>query len=150
MWGQSGEPGGYDDPVSLSRKLRGLAKGKRNPDAYTLIPVHVWTHNVSDVVQAQSFLGNIGFDVVTPEMFMQQLSENVFHDCPSAGKATGSFTESCSGGDDKCGVLRGVVCGSKSGSVENSFFDHTQVKLAALFAPILKYFAVPEFQGWKL
>ena len=44
MWGTPGS--GFDDPVSLTRKLRTLSKDPRNAASYSLIPVHVWTHRL--------------------------------------------------------------------------------------------------------
>lgn len=124
LWGSPGS--GFDDPVSLTRKLRALPKDPRDPQAYSLIPVHVWTHNVSDVVAAAGLLGGDFFDVVTPEELVSRVSANVYHDCASAPKATGPYAASCSGGADSCGALTNAVCKGEGGSsVTNPFFDHT-------------------------
>jgi len=93
--------------------------------SYSIIPVHVWTHNVSDVVEAAALLGNDFFDVVTPEELFSRVNTNVFHDCDSAPQATGSFSSSCSGGTDDCGVLRDYTCQGDGGPVPQAFFDHT-------------------------
>ena len=124
LWGSPGS--GFDDPVSLARKLRRLSVDPRDPSSYSLIPVHVWTHNVSDVVRTAGLLGD-AFDVVTPEELVARLRSNVFHDCGAAGRATGPFAASCRGGSDTCGVLRDVHCSDGKGhDIPNPFFDHTQ------------------------
>lgn len=116
---------GTRDPVWLARVLRGLPKDARNPDSYSLVPVHVWTHNVSDVISTVKLLGGDYFDVVTPEDFVSRLRANVFHDCAAAVRATGSYTTSCTGGTDTCGVLRDVSCTDGRGhTIPNAFFDH--------------------------
>lgn len=160
QWSSNGKPvltgrvamWGDNDALLVARQLRALSKDAANPDAYSIVPVHVWSeysarclcvtcrsracsgaivtaHNVSDVVAAASLLGSAGFDVVTPEELVSRISSNVFHDCDSATKATGSYSESCGGGSDSCGVLRGVLCDkSQGGQHVNPFFDHTKCK----------------------
>lgn len=99
------------DPVGLARLLRSLPKDPRNPQSYSLIPVHVWSHNVSDVLRVSQLLGAEGFEVVTPDVLVSRVGANVFHDCSHASPATGSFKESCSACQDSCGVLSGCKCG---------------------------------------
>ena len=55
----------------MAHALQLLPKDPRNPDSYSVIPVHVWTHNVTDVVTAVQYLGSNGFDVVTPGLLSQ-------------------------------------------------------------------------------
>jgi hypothetical protein len=110
--------------VSLARRMRALPKDPYSPDGYSLIPVHVWTHGVGDVVEAAGLLG-AGFEVITPEELMNRVKENVFHDCAAAVKATGSFAGSCRDCQDACGALRGCVCKAAGGQeVRVDFFDH--------------------------
>jgi hypothetical protein len=116
---------GHETAASLAKKLRQLSKDPHNPDSYSLVPVHVWTRNVSDVVAAVALLGDF-FDVVTPEVFVDRLQANVFHDCGRATPSNGPYKETCSGGVDNCGVLKDVVCQTgKSSSLHNAFFDHS-------------------------
>jgi len=113
--------------VGLARLLRTLPKDPRNPDSYSVVPVHVWSHNVSDVVQTAAWLGEQGFDLVTPEELISQLTSNVFNDCTKAQAATGSFSKSCKGCQDACGVLTRCSCTTgDAGSVASiDFFDHS-------------------------
>lgn len=123
LWGS--EPA-YNDPTQLARKLRALPKDPTNPNAYSLVPVHVWTHTVKDVIAAVNLLGSDYFNVVTPTQLVQLVQQNVFHNCSSAGKAQGPWGGSCHGGVDECGALKQVQCDTGKGySVFNDYFDHT-------------------------
>ena len=63
---------------------------------------------------------------MTPDEFVARLKRNVFHDCERSKAADGTFLQSCYGGQDYCGVLRGWICnGSASALIFNEFFDHT-------------------------
>jgi hypothetical protein len=117
----------HTDAVSLARLLRFLPKDPRNAESYSLIPVHVWSRNVSDVNRVAALLGTAGFDIVTPEVLVQRLQANVFHDCASARPAVGPFTATCKVGTDTCGALVDSLCSDGSGhDIKNDFFDHTQ------------------------
>jgi GxGYxYP putative glycoside hydrolase C-terminal domain len=103
-----------------------LPNDPRDPNSYSLIPVHVWSRNVSDVVATASYLGSDYFDVVTPDEFVAKLSASVFHDCANAPSPSGPYSQSCSGGSVVCGSLTGVRCRDDSGdTVTNPFFDYT-------------------------
>jgi len=68
----------YNTPETLAAKLNALSRNIHSTDAYSLIPVHVWTMTVSDVLKCQSLLSP-GVKVVTPEEFVQLLVKNVPH-----------------------------------------------------------------------
>lgn len=45
---------------------------------YSLIPVHAWSHNVSDVVELAGLLEETGqFEIVTPSSLMSAVAANV-------------------------------------------------------------------------
>ncbi|GMH77575.1 hypothetical protein TrST_g5712 [Triparma strigata] len=47
-------------------------------DGYTVIPVHAWSHNVTDIVEAAQLLEEDGrFDIVLPEELLRRVAENV-------------------------------------------------------------------------
>jgi len=124
MWGDP-DGGCQNNEASLAGKLRLLPKDPSNPSSYSLIPVHVWTHNVSSVLTTIGLLGTDYFDIVTPEEFLNRINKNIFHDCAAASVATGSFSSSCSGCKDQCGVLSGCSCGDgHGGTIKTNYFDH--------------------------
>ena len=56
-----------------------LNKQPRTPSAeagYSLVPVHVWSHTVADVVAVKALLDS-GVDVVTPDVFVQRIVANL-------------------------------------------------------------------------
>ena len=83
LWGEaaSGTMLGVRPLVARLRAL--LAAGKISTDAgdadgYSLVPVHAWSHNVSDVALAARLLAATGdFEVVTPTALMQSVAANV-------------------------------------------------------------------------
>ena len=113
---------------SLAAKLKLLPKDPTSPNGYSLIPVNVWSHNVSSALQASLLLGSDYFNVVTPTELVRLLSQNVFHDCPSAPSApTGSYTSSCQNVNATCGALYGATCETGQGyTLLNEYFDYTQ------------------------
>ena len=116
---------GFETPVSLARLLRSLPSDPRDAASYSLIPVHVWSRNVTSVVDAVALLGDY-FDVVTPEELVAKMTANVFHDCGNAPVVSGPYSESCTGGSASCGALTGVSCSDSAGHhVVNPFFDFT-------------------------
>eukprot|EP00698_Gefionella_okellyi_P001957 TRINITY_DN11836_c0_g1_i1.p1 TRINITY_DN11836_c0_g1~~TRINITY_DN11836_c0_g1_i1.p1 ORF type:complete len:670 (-),score=165.62 TRINITY_DN11836_c0_g1_i1:57-2066(-) len=124
FWGSGG--GCQHSAAQLAQVLRLLPKDLHNPQSYSLVPVHVWTHNVSEVVELVAALGQDYFDVLTPSQFVAKLSANVFHNCDAAPKATGSYAQSCSRCTDSCGSLQGCECSDgHGGSIQTAFFDHT-------------------------
>jgi hypothetical protein len=68
----------FETPETLAAKLNALSRDIHSADAYSLIPVHVWTMTVSDVVKCQSLL-NPNVRVVTPEEFVQLVVKNIPH-----------------------------------------------------------------------
>ena len=69
-------------PLIASMKLL-LLERKINRDAnsangYSLVPVHAWSHNVSDVVEVARALEETGdFEVVTPSALLAAVAKNV-------------------------------------------------------------------------
>jgi hypothetical protein len=130
------------DVVSVRNCHRSLPNDPHDPNAYSLIPVHVWSRNVSDVVATASYLGSEYFDVVTPEAFVAKLTANVYHNCGAAPAPTGPYSQSCTGGTVNCGSITGARCRADSGAiVTNPFFDYTQCSGGgfALFLPVLSW-----------
>lgn len=54
--------------VWLSVCRRGLPNDPRSADSYSLIPVHVWSRNVTDVLTTAGLLGSDFFDVLPPQV----------------------------------------------------------------------------------
>jgi len=51
-----------------------------SPAGYSLVDVHVWSHNVSDVVMVAAMLEAAApgrFDIVTPDVFVQRIIDNL-------------------------------------------------------------------------
>ncbi len=76
MWGDA-TTGTMLNVDALVAKLRQeLAAGSivanaTAPNGYSLIPVHAWSHNVSDVVQAANMLTATGdFAIITPSALL--------------------------------------------------------------------------------
>ena len=93
-----------------------LSSMPRTPDmaeGYSVVPVHVWSHNYSDVVAVATALEAAGVDVVLPSELLRRVEANVWSvscscDTPGAG-AAGHNRYSCSDGtqgyctsDDEC------------------------------------------------
>lgn len=70
--------GTFEDPISLSEKINSLSTDITSQSAYSLIPVHVWSTNVSDVVTAISYF-NKNVRVVTPDEFVKLIKKNIAH-----------------------------------------------------------------------
>ena len=76
LWG-SGTTGDMIGVEALPRALAPLPKDPSDPDAYSLIAVHAWSHNVSDVVRAARMLeAEGGFEVVSPAELVRRLLAN--------------------------------------------------------------------------
>lgn len=70
--------GQFDDPQSLAAKLNAASTDITSPNGYSLVPVHVWTNTVEDVVTCQGLL-NSNVQVVKPDEFVQLIKNNVIH-----------------------------------------------------------------------
>jgi hypothetical protein len=83
LWGEAttGTMLGVDALVSRFEDL--LKAGKitsdsTRADGYSLVPVHAWSHNVSDVVRAAELLATKGaFEIITPTTLMREVAANV-------------------------------------------------------------------------
>jgi len=69
---------GFETPTSLAAKLNAMPTNITISQGYSLIPVHAWSMNVSAVLECVSQL-NSNVQVVTPEVFVGLIRENVNH-----------------------------------------------------------------------
>ncbi|NOY79290.1 MAG: hypothetical protein GXO76_15665 [Calditrichaeota bacterium] len=67
---------GFETPASLSAKLNALPKNSHSPDGYSLIPVHVWSNGVAEVLACVKQLGT-NVQVVAPDRFVQLIVQNL-------------------------------------------------------------------------
>ena len=76
LWGDatSGPMLGVNGLVSA---LESMPKDTGIETGYSLIPVHAWTHDYSDVVSVVEQLGSSGFEVLMPSQFLEKLSLNL-------------------------------------------------------------------------
>jgi len=73
LWGQ-GETGPMVGVEGLIERLKSLPKDPSQTNGYSLIPVHAWSHNYSDVMAAVKGLWQAGgFDVVLPSELLHRL-----------------------------------------------------------------------------
>ena len=91
MWGDK------DGPETVAQKINECAKNQFQPEGYSLIPVHSWTHSVEDVKKCVSMLdGDVR--VVAPDDFVKLIKNNlgVFlyqnYPNPFTDRATFSFS----------------------------------------------------------
>ncbi len=63
---------GFETPTSLAEKLNRLPRDVRSVKGYSLIPVHVWSNGVSQVVECVRHL-QPDVDVVTPDVFVKRI-----------------------------------------------------------------------------
>ena len=70
FWGET--------PESMAEKLNILSTDITSSKGYSLIPVHVWSVSVDDVIQCVSLL-NKNVRVVTPDEFVALIKKNVKH-----------------------------------------------------------------------
>ena len=83
LWGEAktGSMLGVGPIILNMIKLLLLGKITTDPslaDGYSLIPVHAWSHNVSDVVEGATKLAATGdFEIVTPSELMAAVIKNV-------------------------------------------------------------------------
>lgn len=67
---------GFENVTSLAAKLNNMPRDPGSSDGYSLIPVHVWSQNVTAVVEVQKLLDE-GVEVVTPDVFVARVVENL-------------------------------------------------------------------------
>ena len=68
---------GFETAQSLAAKLNVASREVTSEDGYSLIPVHVWSRTVEDVVLCQSLLNSTNVQVVTPSEFVKLIAQNV-------------------------------------------------------------------------
>ncbi|MBI9071107.1 MAG: T9SS type A sorting domain-containing protein [Melioribacteraceae bacterium] len=66
----------FDDATELARKLNKASKDVYSSAAYSLVPVHVWSENVDDVLDCVSKLDS-NVIVVTPDAFVALIKKNL-------------------------------------------------------------------------
>lgn len=82
LWGDGSNPSGptFKNVTGLIEALLSLPRDPTTENGYSLIPVHAWSHNVTDVRQVMEGLysqapGQI--EVVSPDIFVQRIIANV-------------------------------------------------------------------------
>ena len=73
LWGDEteGPALGVD---ALVKSLSALPKDPTDPNSYSVVPVHAWTHNYSSVVRVvRALQARGGFDIVSPEELVKRL-----------------------------------------------------------------------------
>lgn len=68
--------GTYETPASLAAKLNAASKNIYSSSSYTLVPVHVWTNSVDDIVTCSKLLDST-VRVVTPTEFIALIKKNL-------------------------------------------------------------------------
>ncbi len=63
---------GFETPLSLAQKLNRLPRDARSPNGYSLIPAHVWSKGVPEVVSCANRL-QPDVLVVTPDIFVKRI-----------------------------------------------------------------------------
>ena len=70
MWGEK------EGPEAVAQKINECVKNQFQPEGYSLIPVHAWTHSVEDVKRCISMLdGDV--KVVAPDDFVKLIKRNL-------------------------------------------------------------------------
>jgi len=67
---------GFETPSSLASYINSLPTDPNSKNGYSLIPVHVWTRTVEDVVNCANELNN-NVRVVAPDEFVQLIQQNL-------------------------------------------------------------------------
>lgn len=67
---------GFNTPTTLASKLNALPKSTSSVNGYSLIPVHVWSNGVDDILVCADLLDS-NVVIVTPEVFVQRIQENL-------------------------------------------------------------------------
>jgi hypothetical protein len=68
---------GFNTPEQLASKLNSQSTDPSSAQGYSVIPVHVWSRTVADVVKTVSLLDSNKVQVVLPEEFVRLVIENV-------------------------------------------------------------------------
>lgn len=84
LWGDGSNPSGptFKNVTGLVDALLTLPRDPTTSYGYSLIPVHAWSHNVTDVravFEALQQQSGGGVEVVTPDVFVQRIVANVQH-----------------------------------------------------------------------
>lgn len=69
---------GFETPSSIAAKLNNLSTDIHSVDGYSLIPVHIWSMGVDQIVECAGLL-NDNVRIVTPDEFVALLEQNVQH-----------------------------------------------------------------------
>jgi len=69
---------GFDTPSSIATKLNNLSTDINSADGYSLIPVHIWSNGVDEIVECAELLDE-NVRVVTPDEFVSLIKQNVQH-----------------------------------------------------------------------
>lgn len=73
LWG-----GVFDEPQRLADKINIMSTDITYSKAYSLIPVHVWTESVDDIIETISYF-NENVRVVAPDEFVALINKNIKH-----------------------------------------------------------------------
>jgi hypothetical protein len=72
--------GPFYNTTTLTAALLEMPKTPDAAEGYSLVPVHVWSNNVTDVVTvAEALAAAGGFQVVTPDVFVDLITANIAH-----------------------------------------------------------------------
>jgi len=69
---------GFETPSSIASKLNNLSTDIKSADGYSLIPVHIWSNGVDQIVECAELLDE-NVRVVTPDEFVSLIKQNVQH-----------------------------------------------------------------------
>lgn len=69
---------GFETPSSIATKLNNLSTDINSADGYSLIPVHIWSNGVDEIVECAELLDE-NVRVVTPDEFVSLIEQNVQH-----------------------------------------------------------------------
>ena len=69
---------GFETPSSIASKLNNLSKDIHSASGYSLIPVHVWSMGVEQIIECANLLDS-NVRIVTPDEFVSLIKKNVQH-----------------------------------------------------------------------
>jgi hypothetical protein len=69
---------GFETPNSIASKLNNLSKDIHSASGYSLIPVHVWSMGVEQIIECANLLDS-NVRIVTPDEFVSLIKKNVQH-----------------------------------------------------------------------